>query len=130
MPTENVAEKDERTSTQAPRFLPLATISVRLEGTSLSPRSPRDPVFGILSNMSLTGACVITNHALTVDTTVELTIENRAAPVKLPARIVWSAERMEPVKEIVGFLTGVRFEAESKETIEKLLSSGIFQLVP
>jgi len=80
--------------------------------------------------MSLTGACVITNHALTVDTTVELTIENRAAPVKLPARIVWSAERMEPVKEIVGFLTGVRFEAESKETIEKLLSSGIFQLVP
>jgi len=37
---------------------------------------------------------------------------------------------LEPVKEIVGYSTGVTFESGSSETIQKLLSSGIFQLVP
>lgn len=125
---EHVTAKDETTTTPAPRFLPLETISVRLEGPSVGSKCP---VFGVVSNMSETGACIITNLSVPKDSDVRLTIAaGRGHDVGLPARVVWCSERLEPVKEIVGFLTGLTFDAESDETIKALLSSGIFQLVP
>jgi hypothetical protein len=59
---------------QAPRFLPLETVRVHL---AAPPHTDRRPVFGIISNMSETGACIITNLTLPEGTTVELTIESR-----------------------------------------------------
>ena len=129
MPTiEEITAKEEPTTTPAPRFLPLATIAVRLEGSSLSSKRP---VFGVISNMSETGACVITNMSVPQGSDVRLTIaDGRAETVTVAAHAVWCAERLEPVKEIVGYLTGVTFEGDSDQTIRDLLKSGIFQLVP
>lgn len=88
-------------------------------------------MFGVISNMSETGACVITNMSVPQDSDVRLTISGtRLDPVNVPARVVWCAERLEPVKEIVGYLTGLTFDADTEKTIRDLLSSGIFQLVP
>ena len=130
MPTvENVAAKEEPMTTPAPRFLPLETISVRLEG--LNGQSERRKVFGLVSNMSETGACVITNLSVPQDTDVRLTIAGvRTDATIVAARVIWCAERLEPVKEVVGYLTGLTFDDDEASTIRTLLSSGIFQLVP
>jgi hypothetical protein len=113
----------------APRYLPLETISVRL--TSL-PDSRRGPVFGIISNISESGACLIANRMLAAEVPVQLEIETRRwkGAVRVTARVVWCAERLESVKEIVGFLTGVCFEPESIAEIRRLLASGLFQAIP
>ncbi len=114
---------------QAPRFLPLETIPV---GLVSRPHTDRRPVFGIISNMSETGACIITNLSLPVGATVELSIETDRpkSSLEISARVVWCAERFEPMKEIVGYLTGVSFEGESIETVRRLLGSGSFQPIP
>ena len=122
---EDVMAKEEPTTTPAPRFLPLETIPVRLNGPTASPKGR---IFGVVSNMSETGACVITNTSLPTDIDIELTIGGRTQDVTLSARVIWCAERIEPVKEIVGYLTGLTFEND--ETVSNLLSSGVFQLVP
>lgn len=123
------ATEPREESSPAPRFLPLGTISVRLVSP---PLTNRRPVFGILSNMSATGACVIANRSLPENTAVVLEIASRfhPAPLEVEARVVWCAERMEPVKEIVGYLTGVCFQPAAAEEITVLLNSGIFQPVP
>lgn len=114
---------------QAPRFLPLVTIGVRLHSP---PHTDRRPVFGIISNMSETGACIITNLSLPVGAAVGLAIENRPEhnALEVAARVVWCAERFEPVKEIVGYLTGVRFHPDGVEWVRRLLASGLFQSIP
>lgn len=118
----------ESTTTEAPRFLPLETIPIRLEGPSIS---SKNLVFGLISNMSKSGACVITNRSLPKDTMVRVTIAGgRAKHMNVAARVIWCAERVEPVKEIVGYLTGLTFEADCDDAVHDLLSSGIFQPVP
>lgn len=114
---------------QAPRFLPLETIGVRLHSP---PHTDRRPVFGIISNISETGSCLITNLNLPVGTAVILSIENRRRKTALAvsARIVWCAERFEPVKEIVGYLTGISFDPDDAESLRGLLGSGLFQPIP
>jgi hypothetical protein len=89
-------------------------------------------VFGIISNMSETGACIITNLSLPAGVTVRLTIESRRQKeaLEISARLVWCAERLEPVKEIVGYLTGVCFEPGRAEAVRSLLASGLFQSIP
>ncbi len=120
--------KGELTTTQAPRFLPLETIPVRLEGPGVSSKSP---VFGVMSNMSASGACVITNRSLSQDADVRLTIAGgRAKHMHVAARVVWCAEGLDPVKEILGYLTGLTFTIDSEKNVRELLSSGIFQPVP
>lgn len=115
-------------TTPAPRFLPLETILVRIDGASATSKRR---VFGVVSNMSETGACVITNLSVPQNTPVRLTIAGvRTEATLVAARVIWCAERLEPVKEIVGYLTGVTFDDDTEETIRALLASGIFQLVP
>lgn len=116
-------------SNQAPRFVPLATIGVRLHS---SPHTDRRPVFGIISNMSETGACIITNMSLPVGALVEIAIDHRRENriLEISARVVWCAERFEPVKEIVGYLTGVCFHPAGVESVRHLLGSGLFQAIP
>lgn len=115
--------------TPAPRFLPLETISVRL---SLPDGSDRGRIFGIISNMSVTGCCLIANRSVPIGTTVELTIRSprRKNILKLTVHTIWCAERFEPVKEIVGYLTGVSFQAEDSGRITELLMGGLFQSIP
>ena len=98
MSTENEAEIEVAIELEASRFLPVATFSVRLAGPDIS---PHDPVFGIIANMSTTGACVITNRGLPKDTMLKVSISSKTLEegVTLPARIVWCAERLEPVRE-------------------------------
>jgi hypothetical protein len=89
-------------------------------------------VFGIIANISESGACVITNRLLPVELTVRLEIATRRweSTVIVSARVIWCAERLESVKEIVGCLTGVCFEPESTGEIRRLLASGLFQAIP
>jgi hypothetical protein len=113
----------------APRFLPLETISVRLFS---APETDRRPVFGVISNISETGACIITNRALPLNLPIVIEIRSRRdnEPLKLAARTVWCALRLEPVKEIVGYLTGVCFDKEGADAVDRFLTSGIFQSIP
>ena len=124
--TEEATATDTNTKKPAPRFLPLETIPVRLQGPDVS---KRNPVFGVISNMSQTGACVITNTSLPERSDICLIVGGRNEDVAVKARVVWCDERLEPVKEIVGYFTGVSFDAGAKETVRELLESGIFQLV-
>jgi hypothetical protein len=125
---EEVTAKEEPTTTPAPRFLPLSTIPVRLEGPNVP---PKHRIFGVISNMSETGVCVITNTSLPENAEIHVTIGGgKAKDTCLAARVVWCAERLEPVKEIVGYLTGLTFESDADETVKTLLASGVFQLVP
>lgn len=129
MPTTNEKTVAElAASTEAPRYLPTATLRVGLTAPDIS---RRDPVFGIVANMSSTGACLIINRALPVETKLALSVSIKGCEdlARVSAEVVWSVERLEPIKEIVGYLTGVTFETESKETVQELLSSGMFQLV-
>ncbi len=127
MSTEDQADIEVAIGTEASRFLPMETLSVRLTAPDIS---TRDPVFGIIANMSMTGACLITNRGLPKETMVEVSIaSNTLDGITLPARIVWCAERLEPVREIVGYLTGVAFVTESEKAIQSLLSSALFQPV-
>ncbi len=114
---------------QAPRFLPLSTIGVRLHSP---PHTDRRPVFGIISNISATGSCIITNRGLPVGASVRLSIEDhlRSDVLSIAARIVWCAERFEPIREIVGYLTGVSFDPSDVETVQGLLANGPFQPIP
>jgi hypothetical protein len=114
---------------QAPRFLPLLTIGVRLHSP---PHTDRRPIFGIISNISATGSCIITNLGLPVGVPVGLSIENRfpSGLLSVSARIVWCAERFEPLREIVGYLTGVSFDPSDVEAVRGLLGNGSFQPIP
>jgi hypothetical protein len=116
-------------SNQAPRFLPLSTIGVRFHSP---PHTDRQRVFGIISNMSETGTCIITNLSLPVGAIVGLAIDNRheKEALEISARVVWCAERFEPVKEIVGYLTGVSFHPAGVVAVRRLLGSGLFQSIP
>jgi len=126
--TETQTDIDIAIGTEASRFLPMATLGVRLCGPDIA---TRDPVFGVISNMSMTGACLITNRGLPKKTMVKLSISTKALEkdVILPARIVWCAQRVEPVREIVGYLTGVAFDVESEGVIQGILSTALFQPV-
>ena len=78
------------------------------------------------------GACLITNRMLPAGVPVAIEIETRRfqGPVRVSARVIWCAERLESVKEIVGYLTGVCFEPESVPEMRGLLMSDLFQAIP
>lgn len=115
--------------TPAPRYLPLQTIAVEIAAGETE--ASKDRVFGLAANVSETGACVIVNRAIRVDATIELhfVVEGRSREMTIRARVVWCAERLEKIKEIVGHLVGVAF-ADSPERVQEMLSSGAFQPVP
>ena len=121
-------KEEPTTTTSAPRFLPLETIPVRLEGPSVSSNSP---VFGVISNMSESGACVITNLSLPKDAAVRLTIAggrakhmNRGGPRRLVCRGIGAGQGDRRLSHWIDLPN--RFE----KTVHELLSSGIFQLIP
>jgi hypothetical protein len=116
-------------SDEAPRFVPLETIGVRFHA---SPLLAGRRVFGIVSNLSETGACIIGNLPVPVGIEVRLSFETprRKSPLEVSARVVWCAERFEPMKEIVGFLTGVRFSTEATASVRELVGCGLFQAIP
>jgi PilZ domain len=123
------APDDSEHFQQAPRFLPLETIAVRFHA---SPLLAGRRVFGIISDISETGACIISNLPLPEGIEVRLSIETRRrkSPLEVSARVVWCAERLEPIKEIVGVLTGVRFAPEAAVSVRDLVGCGLFQAIP
>ena len=112
-------------SDEAPRFVPLETIGVRFHLAG-------QRVFGIISNISETGACIIGNLPVPVGIEVRLSFETprRKSSLEVSARVVWCAERFEPMKEIVGVLTGVRFAPEAIDSVRELVGCGLFQAIP
>lgn len=122
-------EPRARPTNQAPRYLPLETTAVRLEGTAF--RGSRS-VFGILANISDTGACIIANSNVPEEASVliSLVIEPRDIQLDMRARVVWCQERVEPIKEIAGYLTGVRFDEAADDAILDLIESGVFRPNP
>ena len=86
---------------QAPRYAPVETAAVRLHVDS---DASRHSVFGVLANISDTGACVIANSDVPQGrpVVVAISLRRREAPIHVPARVVWCAEGVEPTKDIVG----------------------------
>ena len=98
-----------------PRVVPTRSLSAAILDGDLK------IAHGTVSNMSETGAFLITNHTLAQGLAVRLVLsEGRSRILDTEARIVWSAEGFDPSSEIVGALQGVRFTDQSAPNREQL----------
>jgi len=121
----SVNEKGPLATNQAPRYLPVETAAVQLHVDS---DRPTGSVFGVLANISDTGACVIANSNVPEGpVVVAISLGRRRASLQVPGRVVWCSERVEPIKEIAGYLTGVRFDEAADASIRELLDSESFE---
>ncbi len=76
---------------------------------------------GTVSNMSETGAFLVTDHTLVRGAAIRLVLsEGRRRVLDTKARIVWSTEGFDPSSEIVGSLQGVFFADLSPLSREQL----------
>ncbi|MFQ5789241.1 MAG: PilZ domain-containing protein [Acidobacteriota bacterium] len=109
----------------ARRFIPLEPVSAVLMGRGSSLGQ------GIVSNISRTGACLVTNAQFSPHEPVRLLLRDRRRGeiFDSEARTVWSAEGMEVSRKIVGVLVGVSFGDGSpfqREKLQELLDSERF----
>ncbi len=112
----------------SPRFVPLTTVSARL----LRLDSPEGgSTFGVLSNISKSGACVIANRPIPEGERVQLELSSKllSGLLNAPGHVVWSAAGLEPIKELVGYLIGLRFDEEYPD-LKTALANGNFQEIP
>ncbi len=106
------------------RFVPLETISAILV-------SDKGLVgHGVVSNISESGACLITNALMDADQEIQVKFSTRKGMelFQTPARIVWSGEGMDRHSEIVGVLVGVMFQTppDSQGKILEVLERDLF----
>ncbi len=112
----------------ASRYVPVETVSAII----LS-----DEAFlghGIVSNISESGACLITSTMMEPhqEICVKFTNSRRIEIFQTRARVVWSSEGMDPHLEIVGVMVGLAFRdlsEQKRREIEKVLEQTIFQEV-
>ena len=98
-----------------PRVVPTRSLSAAILDGDLK------IAHGTVSNMSETGAFLITDHTLAQGLAVRLVLsEGRNRILDTEARIVWSAEGFDPSSEIVGALQGVLFADQSPLNREQL----------
>ena len=98
-----------------PRVVPTRSLSAAILDGDLK------IAHGTVSNMSETGAFLITNHTLAQGLAVRLVLsEGHKRILDTEARIVWSAEGFDPSSEIVGALQGVLFTDQSPLDREQL----------
>ena len=110
------------------RLVPTETISVALT------REDSLNAFGIISNISEYGACLITNVSLERNriVRVQLSSPQHESLLMTEARVSWCAEGVDPVKAIVGVMVGVSFlnlDGDQQRKMAELLSSDRFQEV-
>ena len=98
-----------------PRVVPTRSLSAAILDGDLK------IAHGTVSNMSETGAFLVTDHTLAQGLAVRLVLsEGRNRILDTEARIVWSAEGFDPSSEIVGALQGVLFADQSPLNREQL----------
>lgn len=98
-----------------PRVVPTRSLSAAILDGDLK------IAHGTVSNMSETGAFLITDHTLAQGLAVRLVLsEGRNRILDTEARIVWSADGFDPSSEIVGALQGVLFADQSPLNREQL----------
>ena len=98
-----------------PRVVPTRSLSATILNGDLK------IAHGTVSNMSETGAFLVTDHTLAQGSAVRLVLsEGRNRILDTKASIVWSAEGFDPSSEIVGALQGVLFADLSPLTREQL----------
>ena len=98
-----------------PRVVPTRSLSAAILDGDLK------IAHGTVSNMSETGAFLVTDHTLAQGLAVRLVLsEGRNRILDTEARIVWSAEGFDPSSEIVGALQGVLFADLSPLNREQL----------
>jgi hypothetical protein len=89
---------------------------------------------GVVSNISTSGACLITNTVMEngSDVRVQFAANQHEELFQLEARIVWSSEGMDPNLEIVGVMVGLQFldmRPMLQEKISDILEQGYFHEV-
>jgi hypothetical protein len=86
---------------------------------------------GIVSNISISGARVVTNVLIDQGRTVKLRMfPQKHRLVETEARVVWGTESIEPTMEVVGALQGVQFtrvEPHQHRDIRRMLISPDFR---
>lgn len=76
---------------------------------------------GIVSNISESGARLVTNTLVDCGKRVELKLRLKADTlIETPARVVWCTESVEPSMKIVGALQGVQFLHPALDTRQEL----------
>ena len=89
---------------------------------------------GVASNISASGACLITNTVMEPGSRVrvQFSTNHQEELFQAEARIVWASEGMDPHLEIVGVMVGVQFldvEPALEEKITDALEQGRFHEV-
>jgi hypothetical protein len=86
---------------------------------------------GIVSNISISGARVVTDVLIDQGRTVKLRMfPQKRRLVETEARVVWGTESIEPTMEVVGALQGVQFmgvEPHQHRDIRRMLISPDFR---
>ena len=123
------AEKAEFTRTRATRrYIPLETVNALVLSEQFY------LAHGVVSNISETGACLITNTVIEPGQKLQVRfITGKGVELfQTRARVVWSAEGMDPHMEIVGVMSGVQFLDDSRllqDKIVEILEKGNFHEV-
>ena len=98
------AEHNGEEARALPRVVPARSMSAHLFDGDLTVSR------GTVSNISESGAFLITDRGLARGTTVRVVLsEGRDGLLDTQARIVWSADGVDPQSEIVGSLQGITF---------------------
>lgn len=121
-------EREYEATRAARRYVPLKTVNAFVLSEDFI------VAHGIVSNISETGACLITNTVIEPGQTLQIRLStcNRTDLFQTAAKVVWSGEGMDPHLEIVGVMVGIAFQEVSyslQETITDILEKGNFHEV-
>jgi hypothetical protein len=121
-------EREYEATRAARRYVPLETVNAFVLSEDFI------VAHGIVSNISETGACLITNTVIEPGQTLQIRFStcNKTDLFQTSAKVVWSGEGMDPNLEIVGVMVGIAFQEVSyslQETITDILEKGNFHEV-
>ncbi len=117
--------EESRPKRTARRFVPVEPVSVALftENELLG--------HGVVSNISESGACLITSTLIEPQEHIRVTFKARSHDhlFQSRARVVWSGEGMDPNLEIVGVMVGIAFldcSPTQREKVAEILEQDWF----
>ena len=121
-------EREYEATRAARRYVPLETVN------AVGVSEDFIVAHGIVSNISETGACLITNTVIEPGQTLQIRFNtcNKTDLFQTSAKVVWSGEGMDPNLEIVGVMVGIAFmevSYELQDTITDILEKGNFHEV-
>ncbi len=107
-------------SSRVKRYLPQNSVTVALLDRDVP------MAFGVVENISETGACIITNGPLTRDRDFRFKLSfYRAGMLAARGKVVWSSERKKPGAFAAAVFNGVEFDITSNT--ERLRLQSILQ---